>query len=253
MSLHKLTAGDGYTYLTRQVAAADATHRGRDGLGEYYSQRGESPGLWMGHGAAGLTEFLAPTEAAAAAVGDRAAGAGLAQATGAAGPFRGAEVSETQMLALFGEGRHPNAQAIEKAMITGGQGIRAVLSATRLGAPYKLVKGPSAFRVELARRFEHTNSGAGLPRDWPIPEAERAAIRTALGREMFTGQYGRAPSNSRELSGFLARAMRQETTAVAGYDLTFTPSRASAPCGPLRPATSPRSSSAPTRPLWSSA
>jgi len=223
MSLHKLTAGDGYTYLTRQVAAADATHRGRDGLGEYYSQRGESPGVWMGHGAAGLTEFLAPTEAAAAAVGDRAAGAGPAQATGAAGPFRGAEVSQRQMLALFGEGRHPNAEAIEKAMITGGQGVRAVLSATRLGAPYKVVKGPSAFRVELARRFEHTNSGAGLPRDWPVPEAERAAIRTALGREMFTGQYGRAPLNSRELSGFLARAMRQQTTAVAGYDLTFTP------------------------------
>jgi len=222
MSLHKLTAGDGYTYLTRQVAAADATHRGRGGLGEYYSQRGESPGLWLGHGAAGLTEFLAPTEAAAAAVGDRAAGAGLAQAAGA-GPFRGAEVSQTQMLALFGEGRHPNAEAIEKAMITGGQGVRAVLSATRLGAPYKLVKGPSVFRVELARRFEQTNSGAGLPRDWPVPEAERAAIRTALGREMFTGQYGRAPSNSRELSGFLARAMRQQTTAVAGYDLTFTP------------------------------
>jgi len=215
MSLHKLTAGDGYTYLTRQVAAADATHRGRDGLGEYYSQRGESPGVWMGHGAAGLTEFLAPTEAAAAAAGDRAAGAG--------GAFRGAEVSERQMLALFGEGRHPNAEAIEKAMITGGQGVRAVLSATRLGAPYQVVKGPSAFRVELARRFEHTNSGAGLPRDWPVPEAERAAIRTALGREMFTGQYGRAPSNSRELSGFLARAMRQQTTAVAGYDLTFTP------------------------------
>jgi len=223
MSLHKLTAGDGYTYLTRQVAAADATHRGRDGLGEYYSQRGESPGIWMGHGAGGLTEFLAPTEAAAAAVGDRSAGAGLAQAAGAAGAFRGAEVSETQMLALFGQGRHPNAEAIEKAMITGGQGVRAVLSATRLGAPYKVVKGPSAFRVELARRFEQSNAGAGLPRDWPVPEAERAAIRTGLGREMFTGQYGRAPSNSRELSGFLARAMRQQTTAVAGYDLTFTP------------------------------
>jgi len=223
MSLHKLTAGDGYTYLTRQVAAADATHRGRGGLAEYYSQRGESPGVWLGHGAGGLTEFLAPTEAAAAAVRDRAAGAGLAQATGAAGAFRGAAVSQTQMLALFGQGRHPNAEAIEKAMITGGQGVRAVLSATRLGAPYKLVKGPSAFRVELARRFEQTNADAGLPRDWPVPEAERAALRTALGREMFTDQYGRAPSNSRELSGFLARAMRQQTTAVAGYDLTFTP------------------------------
>jgi len=205
------------------VAAADATHRGRDGLAEYYSQQGESPGVWMGHGAGGLTEFLPPTEAAAAAVRDRAAGAKLAQAPFAAGAFRGTAVSETQMLALFGEGRHPNAEAIEQAMITGGQGVRAVLSATRLGVPYKLVKGPSAFRVELARRFEHANSGAGLPRDWPVPEAERAAIRTALGREMFTGQYGRAPSNSRELSGFLARALRQQSTAVAGYDLTFTP------------------------------
>ncbi len=181
MSLHKLTAGDGYTYLTRQVAAADATHRGRDGLGEYYSQRGESPGVWLGHGAAGLTEFLAPTEAAAAAVGVRAAGVGLAQAAGTAGAFLSAEVSQTQMLALFGQGRHPNAEAIEKAMITGGQGVRAVLSATRLGVPYKVVKGRSAFRVELARRFEQSNAGAGLPRDWPVPEAERAAIRTAWG------------------------------------------------------------------------
>jgi hypothetical protein len=42
MSLHKLTAGDGYTYLTRQVAAMDATERGLAGLGDYYSQRGES-------------------------------------------------------------------------------------------------------------------------------------------------------------------------------------------------------------------
>ena len=33
MTLHKLTAGDGYTYLTRQVAAFDATERGHAGLG----------------------------------------------------------------------------------------------------------------------------------------------------------------------------------------------------------------------------
>ncbi len=62
MSLHKLTAGDGYTYLTRQVAACDATHRGRDGLSDYYSEQGESPGVWFGHGADGLSQFLAPTE-----------------------------------------------------------------------------------------------------------------------------------------------------------------------------------------------
>jgi hypothetical protein len=48
MSIHKLSAGDGYSYLTRQVAAFDATERGHTGLADYYSQRGESPGQWLG-------------------------------------------------------------------------------------------------------------------------------------------------------------------------------------------------------------
>ena len=43
MSLHKLTAGSGYDYLTRQVAALDATDKGHTGLGSYYTERGESP------------------------------------------------------------------------------------------------------------------------------------------------------------------------------------------------------------------
>ena len=48
MSLHKLTAGEGYSYLTRQVAVLDATDRGHTGLADYYTQRGESPGVWLG-------------------------------------------------------------------------------------------------------------------------------------------------------------------------------------------------------------
>ena len=32
MTIHKLTAGSGYDYLTRQVAAQDATERGHSGL-----------------------------------------------------------------------------------------------------------------------------------------------------------------------------------------------------------------------------
>jgi hypothetical protein len=39
MSLHKLTAGSGYDYLTRQVAALDATDKGRTGLATYYTER----------------------------------------------------------------------------------------------------------------------------------------------------------------------------------------------------------------------
>jgi hypothetical protein len=47
MSLHKLTAGSGYDYLTRQVAALDATDKGRTGLASYYTERGESVGGWQ--------------------------------------------------------------------------------------------------------------------------------------------------------------------------------------------------------------
>ena len=44
MSIHKLSAGSGYDYLTRQVAALDATEKGHIGLASYYTERGESPG-----------------------------------------------------------------------------------------------------------------------------------------------------------------------------------------------------------------
>ena len=50
MSVHKLTAGSGYDYLTRQVAALDATGKGHTGLASYYTERGESPGVWIGSG-----------------------------------------------------------------------------------------------------------------------------------------------------------------------------------------------------------
>src|SRR5215218_8764926 len=78
MSLHKLTAGSGYDYLTRQVAALDATEKGHTGLASYYSERGESPGVWIGSGLAGIDGL---------AVGD--------------------PVTAEQMRALFGCGLHP--------------------------------------------------------------------------------------------------------------------------------------------------
>ena len=54
MSIHKLTAGSGYDYLTRQVAALDATEKGHLGLASYYTERGEAPGVWLGSGMAGI-------------------------------------------------------------------------------------------------------------------------------------------------------------------------------------------------------
>ncbi len=194
MSLHKLTAGDGYSYLTRQVAAQDSTERGLSGLAEYYSEKGEAPGVWLGRGTAGLAGF------------------DVSQPVG-----------ERQMVALFGEGRHPDADRIEAAVIAAGGSVRAALSASRLGRAFQAERAPGAFRVQLALRFAQVNSVAGRPRLAALPDDERAAVRTQLAKEMFADEYGRAPADARELSGFLARSGRPSSRAVAGYDLTFTP------------------------------
>ena len=57
MSIHKLTDRSGYDYLTRQVAALDATDRGHTGLASYYTERGESPGCGSGPGWTGSTAW----------------------------------------------------------------------------------------------------------------------------------------------------------------------------------------------------
>lgn len=75
MSMHKLTAGDGYVYLTRHVAAGDAGLEPSASLTAYYEQTGNPAGRWYGEGLPGLGDanrHLRPgdlvTEAAMTAV-----------------------------------------------------------------------------------------------------------------------------------------------------------------------------------------
>ncbi|NTW39452.1 MAG: relaxase domain-containing protein, partial [Cellulomonadaceae bacterium] len=73
MSMHKLTVGDGYTYLTRHVAAGDAGLSGTDSLTAYYEQTGNPAGRWLGRGlgalgASGLPVGSVVTETAMAQV-----------------------------------------------------------------------------------------------------------------------------------------------------------------------------------------
>jgi conjugative relaxase-like TrwC/TraI family protein len=201
-SIHKLTAGDGYAYLTRQVAALDHTDRGHTGLGDYYTRQGESPGTWLGSALADVDMQV------------------------------GEPVTEEQMSALFAEGLHPNADAIRTQMMTVGSTprapgtparLQAAREAGRLGRPYDILDTAPAFRVEVARRAVAVNEALGVHRDTSLAAAVRARIRTDVGRAMFTQQYDRAPANPRELSSFIARNSRQSTNAVAGYDLTFSP------------------------------
>jgi len=195
MSIHKLTAGSGYDYLTRQVAALDATEKGHVGLASYYMERGESPGLWVGSGLVGIDGLEA-----------------------------GDAVTGEQMRALFGAGIHPLAtQRLEQLRDTDLTDAN-VEAATRLGAPFKVSNiQPGRFRVEVAKRIAAIQTAAGLPADWPISSTERARIRTEVAREWFAAEHGRPPTDAREVAGTIAKHSRPGPQSVAGYDLTFSP------------------------------
>src|SRR5688500_12939941 len=194
MSLHKLTAGSGYDYLTRQVAALDATEKGRTGLASYYTERGESPGVWVGSGMAGIDGL---------GVGDP----GTAE----------------QMRALFGCGLHPLAETRLQQLggldLT-GQDLR---DGMRVGAPVKSIDEATPLRVEVARRIVALNAAIGEPVDASVAAADRARIRTQVAREFFAAEHGRAPIDARELAGQIAKSSRPRAQTVAGYDLTFSP------------------------------
>ena len=195
MSLHKLTAGSGYDYLTRQVAALDATEKGHTGLVSYYAERGETPGVWIGSGIDGIDGLT---------VGD--------------------PVTAEQMRALFGCGLHPLAELRQQQLEGPDLSRRGFQDAARLGAPFRVVDGVvSPFRLEVAKRIAAINTTAGLPADTPLPAADRARVRTGVAREFFLAEHGREPIDARELAGQIAKDSRPRTQTVAGYDLTFSP------------------------------
>jgi conjugative relaxase-like TrwC/TraI family protein len=183
MSLHKLSAGHGYDYLIRQVAALDATHRGRTDLASYYAERGEAPGRWVGRGLAGVDGLD---------VGD--------------------VVTGEQMRLLFAEGRHPLADTSP-----GGGRVLA------LGVPYRPSTTEQPFQAALRARFADHNTALGLPRRAALPAEVRARLRGELAAEWFRLQEGRDPKGDLELASALARWSRPARAAVGGYDLTFSP------------------------------
>ncbi|MBO1753768.1 relaxase domain-containing protein [Allobranchiibius sp. CTAmp26] len=195
MSIHKLTAGSGYDYLTRQVAALDATDKGHTGLASYYSEKGETPGEWVGSGITGIEGLAA-----------------------------GDIVTAEQMQALFGSGHHPLAHARRESFQ--GQGVSAedYRAVTRLGVPFKVYEHDvSAYRLEVAKRLRSPNKAAGVPGEYPVSAEDRARVRTEVAREFFRAEHGRDPDDARELSATIATHSRPKTQAVAGFDLTFSP------------------------------
>jgi conjugative relaxase-like TrwC/TraI family protein len=104
MTLHKLHAGDGYTYLTRQVAAGDERRSAGQELADYYTATGNPPGRWMGAGAHDL------------AIEGR--------------------VTEAQMRTLFGRGMHPDAEQIIALELAAGRTRQEAEKTAKLGRSF---------------------------------------------------------------------------------------------------------------------
>lgn len=188
MTMHVLSAGDGYTYYTSEVATGDRK-RGRGAeIGDYYTADGNPPGVWMGGG----LQFL-----------------------GVSG-----EVTEAQMKALFGEGLHPDADRIIAERIAAGDTAEQAQKAARLGRPFYAYQQKDN---ELLGKIRDANEAFERRMKRAPSAKERQQIRARIGAVAFAKAKGRQPASKEELGKFITAATRPAQQAVSGFDQVMSP------------------------------
>lgn len=195
MGLRKLSPG-GHEYLTNSVACADRDLELEPGelLSDYYLSRGYPAGEWFGAGA------------------DRLGLSG--------------EVTAAQMNALFGEGRHPHADAIENEKIADGATAEEALRATRLGRRFPQYSELDHMRSQVSQAYKDYNRENGRPVGAPIPAAQRAELRHAVQTSAYTKAHdGAGPGDEKELQKWLADQKRSLKSAVSGFEMVFAPDK----------------------------
>lgn len=184
MSLKKLHAGEGYTYLTRQVASGDHRRKNGELMVDYYTADGLPSGTWWGKGAEQL---------------------------GVSG-----EVTEDQMRAAYGEFLHPDADTRLKELIQDGVRPKEALNRVRLGAKAYDFNRDIPFMVQRKQAIEQfTLAHRRVPND-----EEREVLELKIAREMLPEELIGSQKAAR---GLVAEAKRKARYAVSGYDLVFTP------------------------------
>src|SRR4051794_31601512 len=187
MGLRKLSPG-GHEYLTNTVACADRDRELEPGelLSDYFLSRGYPAGQWFGAGAEHL---------------------GLSGA-----------VTPAQMNALFGEGRHPNADAIEAELIAGGATADEALKATRLGRRFPQYSALDHLRSQVSQAYKDHNVSLGRPVGAPISAAKRAEIRRGVQLQAYRkDNNGQGPADEDEFKQWLAEQKRNLKSAVSGF------------------------------------
>ncbi|TFC77458.1 conjugal transfer protein, Dtr system [Cryobacterium cheniae] len=190
MTMHILSAGDGYVYYTNEVATGDAKRESGRELGDYYTEDGNPQGVWVGGGLAAL---------------------------GVSGV-----VTEEQMKALYGEGLHPDAERIIADAQAQGKTVGEATKAAKLGRSYY---GYSTDGTDLSAKIAAGYTDFTKVNGREPNVADRRAIRTREGVLAFRDAKGRPPADKDELGRFITAATRPTQQAVAGFDLVFSPAK----------------------------
>ena len=192
VSMRVMSAGDGYKYLLRTVAAADGDRPLCTPLTRYYAEAGTPPGRWLGSGLPAVAD------------GRIAAGS---------------RVSEAQLELLLGMGRDPGTGA---ALGRAYPEYSAIESSPN-GASPMVPTGPSPLRRRAVAGYDFTFS---LPKSasvlWAIADADTQAkiaaahhraiddVLAFMERELATtraGEAGRSGAVAQvEVTGLIAAA-----------------------------------------------
>lgn len=186
LSMRPVHAGKGYRYLLRSVATndADPNMSKADRLHDYYAAKGTPSGKWLG---AGISAFGSETI------------------------IEGAAINEDQMSALYGEGLHPEADA----MLENG----ATIADCKLGRSFPIYTNSSDVLTSLSSAEKAFRTKTGKRPN----EEERAQLALSAGTKHFTDAHGRSPVDGREVIAWVNREQDNVKQAVGGYDMTFSP------------------------------
>ncbi len=163
-------------------------------LSDYYLPRGYPAGQWFGAGAEAL---------------------GLAGA-----------VTPAQMNALFGEGRHPHADAIEAEMIADGASAAKAMAATKLGRRFPQYSALDHMRSKVSQAYKDYNREHDRPIGAPIPAHVRAELRRGVQLQAYRDDHdGHDPDDEKAFRRWLAEQQRALKTAVSGFEMVFAPDK----------------------------
>ena len=304
MTVHKLSAGDGYKYYTHEVASGDALRANDRELGDYYTVDGMPPGQWIGtapealglsgevseahmhtlfgqrftpietmevkemlHGLPEFDDYMAAYNNAYETYREHAAERAWEILTRAE-----AGLSQQEIAHQMGEIGHPmNQKTVSNYLtryatvgnkITSAQAENNGKNTVQHGAKtlnkeefiehYRLTPGEitaahnagkrahnKLYREQTASQL-HPEYGAGT--DFTKRVAEEIArhrrmhdgaeptktqmqeIRFRVGGELYRAQRGIEPTHA-QLRQFIAENSKKHQTAIAGFDLVFTPSK----------------------------